>query len=410
MGPGGGMFKLKMASLNLLRNGRRSFLSILVICVSVLGLMCLGGFGIYTYESLQEATARDTGHLTLAKPGYFSQEEDFTLQNGLTNFPELFEQLMSDSRVRAVQPRIDFSGLISNGDKTAIFVGTGVTATEFSLKGPFLSLKSGKYLSANEPSTEPEVMLGQDLANNLKMKVGDIVTVMTTTTDGSLNGADYRIRGIFGTGIPELDKRQLYVSVKTAQQLLNSSKVSYASVFLYDTADTAAVMADLAVQLTSLKLTPWWERAFFFEKVKALYDRIFIVIGLIMALVIFVSLFNTLTMSVTERTVEIGTLSALGASAMELIINFVLESLLLAISGTLLGILLCGLTSVWLTHAGIQMPPPPGRTNPYPLYINFSAQLAGLVFIGVACICVIASAMAARRGVNKPITEALNHV
>jgi len=159
-----------------------------------------------------------------------------------------------------------------------------------------------------------------------------------------------------------------------------------------------------------LEVTPWQERAFFYNKVKDLYDRIFGIMGAVMALVVFVALFNTMTMSVTERTREIGTLSALGTYPSEIVASFVRESALLALIGAALGGLLSLATSLLLMVVEIEMPPPPGRTEGYPLNIYFSPELLFITALGVTAICVVAAWLSASKGVKKPITEALIYV
>lgn len=186
-------------------------------------------------------------------------------------------------------------------------------------------------------------MLGVDLARNLNVSIGDWITLLATTSDGALNAYDYKVRGIYSTGVPELDKRQLYIHIKSAQELLGSDKVSTLSVFLFDTEQTIPMKLWVEQQLAGMSLaepvevTPWQERAFFYTKVKNLYDRIFGIMGAVMALVVFVALFNTMTMSVTERTREIGTLSALGTYPREIVSGFVRESALLALIGSFIG-------------------------------------------------------------------------
>ena len=113
--------------------------------------------------------------------------------------------------------------------------------------------------------------------------------------------------------------------------------------------------------------------------------------GAVMALVVFVSLFNTMTMSVTERTREIGTLSALGSYPSEIVAGFLKEAGLLALIGSAIGALVSGLVSVLLLVVDIQMPPPPGRTEGYPLNIYFSLELVGYATLGVLTICLIAA-------------------
>ncbi|ENM5763233.1 ABC transporter permease [Vibrio mimicus] len=410
----------RLAALNLQRNRRRSLLSISIIAIAVLALTSAGGFGLYTYDSLRESTARDVGHLTLSLRGYFEQEEETPLANGLEESDNIRQALLANPAIRGIQPRIELTGLVSNGVKSTIFVGLGVDYKEFDMKGPFLDLRAGQTLQdPNSPRfdpTQPQVMLGVDLARNLNVGVGDWVTLLATTADGALNALDFQVRGLYSTGVPELDKRQLYLNLTSAQELLNSSKVSTLSVYLFTTEHTASVQRWVEEQLSKLHLaqdlqvTPWQQLAVFYTRVKDLYDRLFGVMGTVMSMVVFVALFNTLTMSVSERTREIGTLSALGAYPNDILAGFVREATLLALCGTLFGTLLNLLTIAVVRVADIQMPPPPGRTEGYPLDLYFSFTLVGLCAVGTVVICVLAAWFSARKGVNKPITEALAYV
>ncbi|MGF1729160.1 ABC transporter permease [Photobacterium kasasachensis] len=413
-------YHFKLAWLNLQRNSRRSLLSVMIIAITVFAMTAAGGFGLYTYQSLQESTARDVGHITLSVPGYFEKDEEMPLSNGLNHSQTLISALLKHDTVRAVQPRIYFTGLVSNGSKSAIFTGTGVNDREFSLKGPFLTMREGKTLSDVTSSrydpAEPEVMLGTDLANNMNVGVGDWITLLATTSEGALNAYDFKVRGLYSTGVPELDKRQLYIHIQSAQELLLSDKVSTLSVFLNDTAQTDAMMPlidsqlNLMVEGQGIALTPWQDRAFFYNNVKNLYDLIFGMMGLVMGLVVFVSLFNTMTMSVTERTREIGTLSALGSFRGEIIRGFLRESGLLAVIGAGTGALMSAALSLFLMLVEVNMPPPPGYSEGYPLQVYFSLELVLYATSGVLVICLVAAFFSARKGVNKPITEALSYV
>ncbi|WP_410000127.1 ABC transporter permease [Photobacterium sp. TY1-4] len=411
------MAPVRLAWLNLRRNRRRSLLSAMIIAIAVFALTSAGGYGLYTYEALEESTARDVGHITLSQPGYFEHDEGVPLSHGLTQSQQLMSKLIAHDQVRAVQPRIYFNGLVSNGAKSTIFTGTGVNAREFTLKGPFLTMETGKTLSAITASrydpASPEVMLGTGLAKNMGVAVGDWLTLLVTTSEGVLNAMDFRVRGTFSTGVPELDKRQLYIHIHPAQELLQSDKVSTLSVFLTHTADTRAMLTTIRQQLDTfsglppIALTPWQERAFFYQNVKSLYDLIFGMMGGVMGLVVFVALFNTLTMSVTERTREIGTLAALGSGRSEIMAGFLREAGLLALMGSLLGALLTAAVSLYLLLIPVNMPPPPGYSEGYPLHVDFSPGLVAGTSMVVLFICLGAAYFSARKGLNKPITEAL---
>ncbi|USD38948.1 MULTISPECIES: FtsX-like permease family protein [Ferrimonas] len=411
-------YSFKLAALNLLRNGRRSSLAVIIIAIAVFALTSAGGFGLFTYRALQEATARDSGHLTLSQPGYFEQDEEMPLSNGIDNSQALIQALSDNPEIKAIQPRIYFTGLISNGTTSTIFMGIGVTAREFELKGPFLDIRQGHALTAIDSprydADAPQVMLGQQLASSLRVEPGDWITLLSTTSEGALNALDFQVHGIYSTGVPDLDKRQLYLQLNSAAELLASDRISTLSLFLHHTDATESVrhqvQQSLAEQQRTLEVTPWQERAFFYRGVKNLYDRIFGIMGLVMALVVFASLFNTLTMSVSERTREIGTLAAMGTLPMEIVNGFVREAGLLALLGSIAGALATALVSVFLLLVEVQMPPPPGRSNGYPLHIQFSWELVLMATVGVTLICLLAAFLAARKGVRTPITEALTHV
>ncbi|WP_206187726.1 ABC transporter permease [Chania multitudinisentens] len=394
-----------------MRNRRRALLTISVNAIATMALLVSIGFGLFTYESLEEMAIRENGNVILSMPGYFSTEEDFPLQLGMSDYQALQHRYLSDPDTKSVLPRVDFSGLISNGEKSTIFIGQGVEAREFQIKGPIMLLTHGKTLSGkSDPALAPEVMLAEGLAKNLKVSVGDEITLMSTTVNNTLNAIDFRVVGIFSTGVPELDKRQLYTSLSAAQQLLDSDKVSTLSIFLYEHRETEAKLKQIQIEQTALEATPWINLASFYQKVKNLYNNLFSLLGGIIIVMVFLAISNTMSMSVVERTKEIGTLAALGSFRCEIIRNFVLEGLLLGLVGTFIGTLLALSVSGFLLVVNIEMPPPPGSSMAYPLYVNFSligALVTSLILTGI---CIMAAWLAARKGARKTIVEALNHV
>ncbi|MGF1776720.1 ABC transporter permease [Vibrio nomapromontoriensis] len=424
------IYSFKMPLLYLLRNRRRTILSLSIVAIAIFALTAAAGFGLFTYQSLEKSTANDVGHITVTQAGYFTSEEETPLENGLTKPDELIALLKGVENAKSVQPRVYFSGLISNGRKSAIFIGNGVEPSEFEVRDGFVDMKSGKVLSSYrdndndniaEISSDSGIMLAKDLARNLSVTEGDWVTLLATTSDGALNAMDFQVTGIYSTGVPEMDKRQIYVGLSAAQDLLSTDRISTLSVYLSDTKYTEQGMADVEQRLNqyhnqddtsaqNLETTPWQDRAFFYHKVRGLYNGIFGVLGLVMALVVFVALFNTMTMTVTERTREIGTLSALGSYPREIVGGFVRESMLIAVIGSTIGAGLALATTLFLKFADVQMPPPPGRSEGYPLEIVFSPQVAVYSSLAILFICMFAAFMSARKGAKKPITEALAYV
>lgn len=405
------MKAFQLAWLNVLRNRRRSLVTILIATLGSAALLIAGGFALYTYDSLREAAARDSGHLTLSHPDYFNREEETPMELGMADYHQLSQQLETDQRVRQVLPRLNLTGLISNGDKSTIFMGIGANfLAEAAIRGPFLQVLSGQLSSGESPRGLPRVLLGDELAKNLHAKPGSGLTLLVTTTSGGMNAIDVEVAATISTGWREVDKRLVYTDIATAQRLLVTDKVSTLAVFLDDTSDTPAVLADWQGKDQAHGYKPWWEQAFYYRSVRDLYNRIFGLLGLIIAALVFFSVSNTLTMAVVERTREVGTLRAIGALPGEIVAGFVREGTLIGAIGTVLGMLLAAIATVALLVLDVQMPPPPGRSDGYPLRIYADAQLYLLAAAAIVLLCAVAAWAASRKAANKPIVEALGHV
>jgi ABC-type lipoprotein release transport system permease subunit len=468
---------LWFAYKNIICNLRRSLITMLIIAVGTASVLIMSGFILYTYDSLREISARGSGHVVIAHKDYFDKEEETLLQYGLADHKSIKQQIEQQNKeIDMVIPRLQFSGLITNGEKSVIFTGTGIDPEgEFYVKGFFLKVLTGKILTAQSPDattifpkfplkneeiteglladesdnssielgdkldneledsielhdkldgssiefndlslsnrdeldTLPEVMLVKELAKQLNAEIGSLLTLRTATVEGVLNALDVRVQGIFTVSIPEMDKRLLLVTLPTAQELLITDKVSTLSVYLYETKNTATQLAVLAQQYPKLAIQPWWKQAFFYFKVKAIYNGIFGIFCAMILLIVFFALTNTLSMMVIERTREIGTLLALGTFSWQIVRNFILEALLIGITGTLLGMLIAASVSISLFFLDVQMPVPFKQLDDYPLYIYMSSWLYSITTLSVIILCIGAAWIASRTVANKPIVESL---
>ena len=399
---------LRFAWLNTLRNRRRSLITVAIAALGTAGILLAGGFALYTYESLAQASARTTGHLVIAKPDQFLRDEDAPLQHGLDDAPALTTQLLADPTVRQVLPRVEFSGLISNGDKSTVMVAAGIEPdAEFAVKGPFLTINAGDVLASGQGQA---VMLGEGLARSLKATPGSSLTLLASTTEGALNAMDVTVQGVFTTGIPEMDQRLVYTDIATAQRLLVTQRVSSLGVFLDRMDATAPAQARMSAALPALTVRNWIDQAPFYRSVKALYNRIFGALGLIIGVIVVFVVTNAMAMAIIERTREIGTLRALGTLPEQLVRSFALEGLVLGGGGAVLGALLALAVSVGLLIFPVDMPPPPGRSVGYPLQIALDPLLYAATLAVMVGLAVVASALVARRAVHRPVVDALAHV
>ena len=399
---------LKFAWLNTLRNRRRSAVTVSIAALGTAAILLAGGFALFTYQGLAQSSARSTGHLIVAKPEQFNKDEDVPLQHGLDDVAELKARLLADDAVRQVLPRIEFSGLISNGDKSTVMMASGIDPdAEFAVKGPFLKMHAGRVLASSDTQ---QVMLGEGLARSLKAQPGSSLTLMASTTEGALNALDVTVAGIFSTGIGDIDKRLVYTDLATAQKLLVTQRLSSLGVFLDRMESTGPVQDRLQAALPRLAVKTWLDQAQFYRSVKELYNRIFGALGVIIGVIVVFVVTNAMAMAIIERTREIGTLRALGTLPGQLVRSFALEGLVLGGTGALLGALVAlGVAGVLLVFP-VQMPPPPGRNTGYPLQVALDPALYGGTLVAMLALATVASALVARRTVNQPIVHALAHV
>jgi putative ABC transport system permease protein len=399
---------LRFAVANTRRNRRRSLVTLAITALGTAGLLLAGGFALFTYQSLEEMSARTTGHLIVAQPAAFSSEEDTPLQHGLDHADTLTQRLLADPAVRQVLPRVEFSGLISNGDKSTVMMAVGIDPeAEFSVKGPFVKVLAGRVLDHDD---RLGVMLGERLARSLKATPGGSLTLLASTTEGALNAIDVTVQGVVSTGVPELDARLVYTDVATAQQLLGSQRISSLGVFLNRLDATGPTQARLQAAWPQLAVQTWLDQAVFYKSVRALYNRIFGALGLVIGVIVVFVVTNAMAMAIVERTREIGTLRALGTLPRQLLQSFAMEGLVLGGSGALLGSVVALGVSVALLIFPVDMPPPPGRSNGYPLHIAIDPALYALTVLGVLLLSMLAATLVARHTVRQSVVDALAHV
>lgn len=404
---------LKLALKNVTRNFRRTLITGLIMIFGSVALILSGGFMKYSFWGLSEMAIRGQyGHLQLFNPKFLEDEEDVPLQYGIENSDSLIESINKLDRVQFAMPRIQFMGLISNGDRSVAFIGqAGIPHKERILAGTYQVVEQGRYLGQDSSSQmEDEVILANGLARSLKAKIGDYLTIMATTTSGALNALDIKVVGFLSTGIPELDARFLSVKLSTAQQLLRTNLVHNIVVVLDDTENTDWVAKQLAVSLSDLVVKKWNELATFYQAVVKLYNAIFSFLGVIIFVVVLLASSNTMMMSIFERTKEIGTLMAVGTSSNRLLANFLLEGLVIGGFSGLIGIILGLLFSYIINHSGLMMPPPPGSTNPYPLNVMYVPAVYISAFVFIVITAIISTLIPAYKAARTKIVDALGHI
>ncbi len=405
------MLKLKLALLNVLRNGRRSFITLLAIQFGVISLILMGGFFASMYEGMRETVIRSQlGHIQIYSEG-FNQFGSQQPEEYLIN-PEVLKQVVEQAegleQVALVTPRLNFTGLLTDGSKSLAVIIEGINPDKEALLSSAVKLTQGEDLFDEDIEG---ALIGDGLFSSLNLEIGASLTLMATTADGSFDARDITATGAISTGIREIDNRFVRMNLKHAQELMYTEGVTRLVVLLNDTAQTDTVMALLQAEFAdkglALELRSWSDLADYYHEVVNLFDGIFTVVQFIVLSIVLLGIVNTMVMAVMERTPEIGAIRAMGATRFEIISLFVSEAFILGLIGSVLGVVFSILLAQGITASEIMMPTPPGSSQTYPIRIFTGSDLLVKNALFGLVIAVISSIYPAVKASRMVITQAL---
>jgi putative ABC transport system permease protein len=397
-----------LAFRNIVRQKRRSIIALGSIAFGITALILASGFIEYIFWAFREATIKSQlGHLQIVRPGYHDEGKAnpyaFLLPDAV---PEL--EISNEQRIKTIAPRIAFSGLVSHDESTISFIGEGINPELEALFGDELRISTGKNLSANETRC---IIMGEGLARNLGAEVNTQVVVLTNTASGGINAVEVPICGLFSTVSKAYDDTALRMPIEMARQLLRTKGSHVWVALLNDTEQTNSVLAELRTKLqkNDFEIVPWYALAEFYNKTVVLFTKQIHGIRLIIALIILLSISNTMTMSVMERIGEIGTSMALGVKRTGIMRLFLSEGILLGGIGGILGLLMGLALAEVISSIGIPMPAPPGKTHGYIAEILVTWKIGLESFALAVVTTLLASIYPAWKASRMQIVDALRH-
>jgi putative ABC transport system permease protein len=400
---------IRLAWRNVTRQRRRSLVGIASVAFGVVALLLAAGFIEWIYWAMREDAIRaGLGHVQVVRKGYLDAGQADPFAYLLPAKAPERERLEKWAGVRTVSPRLGFSGLASLGDTTLSFLGEAMDPTREAELAAAVRIEEGAGLSAEHPR---DIIMGRGLAANLGAKVGDTVVLLANTQKGGINAVETRVRGLFSTPVKAYDDAALRIPLTTAQELLRVTGAHKWVVLLDSTRATAESAAGMRAALDPARfdVVPWYDQADFYNKTVALFSRQVNVMKLIIALIIVLSISNTQTMSVLERTAEIGTSMALGATRAQTLRRLVLESLMVGVVGGLLGLALGMLLAKAISVVGIPMPPAPGMARGFIAQIRVTWGLAGDALALALVTTLLAGIYPAWKASRMLIVDALRH-
>jgi putative ABC transport system permease protein len=405
---------LKLALRNVFRNRRRSLITLGAMAFGAAAIIVFGGFVNSIYFGVRESTIKSQiGHIQLYRKGFADKGTIAPFDYLIPDAAGLMAELRKLEHVKTVTARLGFSGLVSTGDNTTSFVGSGVDPDGEVELSSLAVIVDGQDLATRLPRG---IVLGVGLAKAFGVRPGDDLMLLGSTKAGSINALAVKVRGLWESGEKAYDDRFLKVPLAEAQRLLDVENGEVQSiVLLLDRTESTPVVRDRIAQLIAergldLEMKTWEDLALRYHQVRELFGRIFAVLTLIVSIMVVFGITNTMTMAIFERTREIGTVMALGTKRRGVVSMFVLEGLTLGLIGGVAGVLLGIALAKVVSAIGIQLPPPPGSTRGFPVQIFVVRDVLVQAFQLSLVTATLASLYPAWRAARVNPVEALRHV
>jgi ABC-type lipoprotein release transport system permease subunit len=406
---------LKMAWRNVWRNRRRTVIAVIAIALGLALMLFFDGLLGGSKQAIYGNTVKlQGGNVQVHAPGYRERAKRLPLFP-LADPDAAVGAALAQPQVIAASKRIETSGMVSSREGTFPVVITGIEPEpEAAVSLVAKNIVQGRYLAAND---EDVLLIGQALAKNLEVTVGDRVTMVGRATHEQMRRRTMTIAGIFDMGIPEMEKRMVYVSLVEAQTLFDlRDQATEVAAYLESVGQEQTVVDSLQAALPGYEVDAWDTLDPSTKQTMEMEDQVMGIFGLIILLIAGVGILNLMLMAVFERTREIGLMAAMGLKRREIVILFLLEGILIGLLGALAGCVLGGLVTAYYGTVGLEWAGSSAE------YSELAALLGGRIYfrvgidvllsraLTVAIIAALASLYPAWQASKREPAEALHYV
>ncbi len=464
---------MKTASIalrNLLRNRRRSLATLLALAIGAAALLLFGGYIANIRYSMQTAYVRTGGHLQVQHADFFLYGSGNPTAYGIVDVDRLLATIRDDeilkTMIAVATPALQFLGIAGNYDAgvSRTVLGIGYVApdiarmrdwNDFDIKIGFPPFKLNgaapdaalvgvglaRVLLLCEPlgiedcpRPEPEAKsAGASLPGDIAALAASVggtpspvpalgharLELLASQSRGSPNVAAVKVLAAESQGFKELDEILVVLQLPQAQKLVYGRSPPRATALMIQLAHTSQMplaaerlreILKIAAPDQKLSVLDFETLNPFYVQSIQLFNTIFGFIFLLIGGIVLFMVSNTMTAAVVERTVEIGTLRAVGLRRQGIRNLFVAEGLLLGVAGALVGAASALLVAFVVNLAELTWLPP-GSSQPLPLNISVwgeSGMLVGTV-LGLIAIATVSAWWPAFRAAKLSIVDALRH-
>jgi ABC-type lipoprotein release transport system permease subunit len=343
---------LRLAWRNIWRHRRRTLIIVLAMSLGLALMMFYDGL-IVGFDQAIYGNAIQVlgGNIQVHAEGYRVKAGQTPLMP-LTDDTRVVQTALADPRVLAATRRINTGGLASSPEGA---FAVGITGIEPEQELPVnLAAKhvvSGRYLTAADTDM---IFIGKGLAETMGVEAGDRITLTGRSTHEQMRRRTMTVAGIYDLGMPDIEKRTVYISLGEAQDLYGlTGQSTEVAIVLKQLGQEDSVIAALQPNLPGYEVESWEKN--FPELTQAIGTKggVMNIFSVIILFIAGIGILNLLLMAIYERTREIGVLGALGLRPRQISTLFILEGMMIGLVGVAAGIVLGLLINGVLMRVGL---------------------------------------------------------
>jgi len=346
---------LSLAWRNIVRNARRSLITVTAVGLGLTSLIFLWGFndGVHNamMRNLQQVII---GSVQVHAKGYFHHPKLVKTVPDSQRHRQQLQSILQDDGAESFALRLRTFALAAGADTSEGLVLLGMNPDmENRTTRIHTKVDQGRFIRDND---EASCVLGQTTARNLGLKLGDDVVFLSEDRYGSLAAEKLKLVGIISSGEMGIDRGLAIIPLGFMQQMVEMQGLYSEIVIQLPTERLESVTAQLKTALgESYEILRWYDMYPMMKQWVELENAFYYIFLSIVLVIIAAGIMNTVLMSMLERMHEFGVMMALGCGRLRLAGMVVIESLLLGIAGIVLGYAV-GMAMVYYFHgAGIDL-------------------------------------------------------
>jgi len=405
---------LRLAWRNIWRYRRRTLIVVLAISVGLALMMwydgLIAGFDQAIYGNAIKVLG---GNIQVYAEGYHLKTNKNSLMP-LADDQAVVKAALAQPQVLAATRRIITGGLATSQEGAFAVEITGIEPeAEKDVNLAAQHVVTGRYLSSDDADL---ILIGQGLAEAMGIQVNDRISLVGQATHAQMRSRTMTVVGVYDLGMPDLEKRNIYISLSEAQDLYNlSGQSTEVAIVLKQLGEESIVIAALKPLLPGYEIDPWNVN---FPELEATINTktgVMNIFSIMMMLIAGIGILNLLLMAVYERTREIGLLGAIGLKPYQISFLFILEGTLMGLVGVAVGIALGLIINGILMQVGLDY-------TQYTSLTSYMALISGRVYptwgvdklfgrsLTVAIISALAAFYPAHEAAQREPADALHYV